>query len=252
MNEAKQFEQIYEHLSVNSYDYELFCFQRWYIILNFIQKHKLNHFLCLDSDVILYSNVNEVFGGFLDYDFTICKEMIPCFTLFNAESLNKFCNYMTSLYSTDNIYRLKDFFKTLEFGGICDMTVFTWYQKEISDNILDLVFPINNFCFDGNISDSMGFEMNGRHKKIYWIDNLPYGKWLGTTSYVRFGGLHLQGGAKHKMHHYFLDNEKCKDDSWIMKSQWLLSRKRLKNRIKEMKKILSSKELFYSTVKKLF
>jgi hypothetical protein len=31
----------YDHISVNSYEYEKFCFERWIILSNFIRKHSL-------------------------------------------------------------------------------------------------------------------------------------------------------------------------------------------------------------------
>ena len=148
------------------------------------------------------------------------------------------------------IDKVKDFYKNLPFGGVCDMTAFSWYPEDVSDNVKDLVYPEEGACFDGNMQDSMGFEMEGRFKKIYWIDDLPHGKFLRSGEYIRFYGLHLQGGAKHKMYKYFLDDNKKRDESVKTRLSWLLSGKRIQSRYKELKKMFSSKDMFVLMLKR--
>lgn len=244
------FAKVYRHLSINPYDYELFCFQRWFAIRDFVREQGFPHFLCLDSDILLYCDVNEVFSRYFSYDFTVCKVMGPCFSLFHAESIEKLCNYMLFLYTDKATFnRLEVFYKEVGYGGVCDMTALTWYQEEISDNVLDLIYPLQGACFDGNISDPMGFEMAGGRKKIYWKDNLPYGKYLEDGSLIRFYGLHLQGGAKHEMHKYLLNKDKVHTLSAFGFLKWKMSPKRLKSRYKELKKMFSSYEMFCMMVK---
>lgn len=252
MQSAQKFAEKYVHLSINPYDYELFCFQRWYVINDFIKEHGITYFLCLDSDVLMYCDVNKAFSQFLKYDFTICKVMGPCFTLFNSTSIEVFCNYMSSFYSDKKAFsRLEEFQKIVKDGGVCDMTMFTWYQQDVSDNVLDLIYPVNDkSCFDGNISDSMGFEMKNGKKKIYWIENLPFGKLTETGEFFRFNGLHLQGGAKHQMHRYWINEAGVRDTSFLIKMRWTFSSKRLKTRYHELRKILSSSVLIKNLIKR--
>lgn len=241
MEGANEFAEIYVHMSINPFNYELFCFQRWFVIRDFIRSQRMEYFLCLDSDVLLYCNVDEIFSKYHSYDFTICKEMGPCFSSFNNFSIEKLCNYMNYLYTDSQAFeRLEDFYKNVVDGGVCDMTALAWYQKEISDNVIDIVYPVNNACFDGNISDPMGFETKKGKKKIYWRDNLPYGKNLEDGSFVQFYGLHLQGGAKHSMHKYILNRNKEHEMSLKNILRWNFSPDRLKVRLKEFKKIISS------------
>lgn len=249
MTDADEFAKVYVHLSTNPFGYELFCFQRWFIIREFIRSEKMSSFLCLDSDALLYCDVDKVFGQYTSFDFTVCKEMGPCFSLFNKPSIEKLCDYMTYLYTdSQSIKRVERFAEGVDEGGFCDMTVLAWYQKEVSDNVCDLVYPVENACFDGNISDPMGFEMKGRRKKIYWKDDLPYGKYLEDGSLVQFYGLHLQGGAKHEMYKYMLNGEgKHKIGFWDV-LKWKLSPNRLKTRWRELKKMLSSPTMLRAIV----
>jgi hypothetical protein len=241
----QEFQKVYQHMSINPYDYELFCFQRWFVIRDFVRKEGFTHFLCLDSDVLLYCNVDEVFNQYLKYDFTICKVMGPCFSLFNKESIDKLCDYMLFLYTDKGaLERLRLFYKDVVYGGVCDMTALTWYQKDISNNVIDIIYPSSGACFDGNISDPMGFEMSKSRKRIYWIDNLPYGKYMEDGSLIRFYGLHLQGGAKHEMHKYVLDNQKIHQIGLYDTLKWKFSFKRLKCRYQELRKMFSSSTMF--------
>lgn len=208
---ANAFEKVYQHMSSNLYGYELFCFQRWFIIKDFITEKKIDYFLCLDSDTLLYCNVSEVFNQYTDYDFTTCRRKNPCFTLFHRETLEKFCSLLTEMYTNDKyLNQLKDsyqndFILAKRAGGVCDMTGIDYYREYISNNIKELTEIDNGKSFDGNLNADDGYEMESGKKKIYWKDNKPYGKRADTGNLVELQGLHFQGPAKFKMHKYLVD-----------------------------------------------
>src|SRR5205814_1271038 len=76
-DEAAKFKAIYKHMSTNAYDNELFCFQRWFMIKDFCSKNKINDFLYLDSDLLIYCDVNTVFKRYAGFAFTVTKEISP-------------------------------------------------------------------------------------------------------------------------------------------------------------------------------
>ncbi|RXF69092.1 hypothetical protein [Arcticibacter tournemirensis] len=216
---AKKFEKVYEHLSSNHYEYELLCLQRWFIINEFIKEKQIEHFLCLDSDVLLYCNVKDVFSDFLSCDFTICGGYTPNVTLFSNKSLEKFCGYLMDLY-TNPVYltRLRkcyrDFVDSQTPGGICDMTAFYHYQTDVSVNIKELSDIQNDYYFDANINESDGFETENGLKKIYWLNNIPYGKTEKEGTLIRFCALHFQGTSKRQIKDYLL-NKRLQRPHWI-------------------------------------
>ena len=53
-NQAVEFQRYYVHLTTNGYQYELFCLQRWFILLEFMKAQGLDKCLHLDSDVLLF------------------------------------------------------------------------------------------------------------------------------------------------------------------------------------------------------
>ncbi|MDL2265621.1 hypothetical protein LJC57_04415 [Parabacteroides sp. OttesenSCG-928-G07] len=249
MENADKFEQVYKHMSVNPYKYELICFQRWFIIQDFAIEHKFSHFLCLDSDVLLFCNIDEVFNNYLNYDFTVCHRIGPGNSLFNSSSIGKLCDCMMSFYENKEIlqklekyYREEIIEKNIR-GGISDMTAFAWYQENISNNVLDLSIPKNNVCFDGAITVSSGFEMESGLKKIYWRNNLPYGKLIDNESFIQFLCLHFQGRSKYFIYRYLIDDQMNHRIGLWNTLKWFLSKKVLWTQIKAVRKILLSPQI---------
>jgi len=245
---AEEFVKCYQHMSSNPYEYELFCFLRWFIILDFVKKNQLSHFLCLDSDVLLYCNVDDVFQKWLDSDMTICQPNGPQYTLFNTKSLQQFCDYILSHYVTEEgKEQLKEWNRKIVFGGICDMTFIKYYAQLPAVRVVDTSKIYNDTCFDVNMQVSQGFEMQGRVKKIYWKDGLPYGKLQSSSELVRFNALHFQGGVKHVMNKY-LDEYNGKRALGNMK--WYFNPKRLKCRYSEVRKMLGNTDMLAHILKK--
>ena len=243
MEEALEFEKRYIHLSSNPYFYELICFQRWFIILNFVRKNNINDFLCMDSDVLLYCNVDETFANYIGCDYTICNKVGPGCSLFNIRSLEKFCNYINYLYTDESSKKeLNDFYQPFitenRPGGFCDMMVFSWYQERMSPNVIDLVFPNEGVCFDGCITESAGFKMKNGLKEIYWKDNRPYGKLLKDDSLIRLNCLHFQGRTKYSMYKYLLNEKKERKTGLLVALQWFFSKRVMSARLKAIKKRL--------------
>jgi len=239
---AEQFRQIYVHMSINPYNYELFCFLRWFIILDFVTKQGIDHFLCIDSDVMLYCNVDEVFGQLTDYDMTMCLFEGPQYSLFSKDSLQQFCDYIFSHYSEkEKFEEVKKW--NVAHGGVSDMRFFTYFSQLPGVRVYNTGQIADGACFDFNMKIPQGFEMQGRVKKIYWKNGLPYAKEMKTQELIRLNALHFQGGIKHQLNKYLYRNLPLFER--IGKNiLWFINPKRLKSRFFELKKIISNKEMF--------
>ena len=182
----------------------------------------------------------------------ICQPHSPQYTLFNRNSLEQFCDYILSYYSDiDKFEQVKEWYKQIKYGGICDMTFFKYYTQCPRVHAFDTATIVDDSCFDISLQVSQGFEMNGRVKKIYWEKGLPYGKLLETGKLIRFNGLHFQGGVKHRMNKYIYYAEKRSRTSDACDSiKWTLNPQRLMTRIKEVKKIISNKKLLTYFIQK--
>jgi hypothetical protein len=200
--EAKKFEAVYKHMSTNAHDIELFCFQRWFILKEFIERNNIDDFLYLDSDILIFCNANEYFRNLGNYEMTVCNERGPQYTyIHSAKLLTGFCEFINSMFSKGPLLdRLASEFeerlkKNLN-GGVCDMTAFFEYGKLPTVKMLDLSIIKNNSAFDDNISFSQGYEMENGRKKIYWDSDVPYGLHLESKTLIKFNGLHFQGPGK--------------------------------------------------------
>ena len=251
---ADAFKMAYIHMSSNPYDYELICFQRWFCIRDFVKTQKIENFLCMDSDVLLYCNIDEVMQQYITYDFTTCNKQGPGCALFNISSISNFCGYMMSMYTEEFLLNkmksmYQGFIDNKRLGGICDMTAFVWFQDNIKCNVIDIAIPTNGTCFDGCITWGQGFEMEDGKKKVYWIDNLPYGKLMNDQSLVRFYCLHFQGRSKYSMYKYIVDEHKVHHSGFWYNLKWSLSKEILGARLKGIKKAIHNPQMIVNFVK---
>ena len=242
---ADEFGTVYEHMSSNMYDYELFCFQRWFVVLEFVKRKGIVNFLCMDSDVLLYCNINSMFIKYVGCDFTICNGFHPAVNLFSASSLEKLCSFMMELYTVPSKLdrlrvRYKSFIMEKKVGGNCDMTAIQYYIEEFPHRVIDVGVPIDNFCFDGCISRSFDlFEMKNGLKKVYWINNKPYFKLLDDGMLVEVGSLHFVGKTKFVIYKYALDANLKYCNNLFFRMKGYLSYAIFKEKLKRYKRGIS-------------
>ena len=213
LTEAKEFAKIYKHMSTNGFDNELFCFQRWYILKEFCEDKKLDSVLYLDSDLLLYCNIEQTFHKYDHFDFTISKKLSPhCCYFPSISKLKKFCDFIPKLYLDPNY--IDRFLTKHQYhltnnlnGGVCDMTAFNEYQKEQDVNALDLSMITNNEIFDDNINDADGFEMKDGIKFLLFDKGYYHGTIKETGQRIKFNTLHFQGPAKKNIADYYLGSD---------------------------------------------
>ena len=229
--QADKFTKVYQHMSSNSYAIELLCFQRWFVINEFCQKNNIPSFLYLDSDVLIYCDLDSKFGAYAKYSFTISKEHGPqCCYFSDTKNLISFCDYIMKLYTEPKFKSRLD--KKYKFhiennltGGVCDMTAFSEYQKDHKNCAKDIAIIENDEVFDDNFNISDGFEMDTlvKTKKIEMRNGIPYGFLIENKKPIKFNILHFQGPAKKHIYKYYTGGgltsiiRKLKIDRFIMK-----------------------------------
>ncbi|MFL5729200.1 MAG: hypothetical protein ACJ75J_06910 [Cytophagaceae bacterium] len=206
---ASEFEIAYLHLSTNNYQIELFCFQRWFVIREFLESIKKEQFCYLDSDVLIFTDLLSCFQNIKGVDITVCNKIGPQYTFISSKNvLDRFCHFIFSMFTDEKLKaHYIQFFnerksKGLE-GGVSDMLAVADFIGASSLSVLDLGDIRSGTVFDDNISFSQGFEMGERGKKIYWENGAPYGKHLETGEIIRFNALHFQGPAKSEIDKYY-------------------------------------------------
>jgi hypothetical protein len=201
---AAEFEKIYSHFSTHPPSYELICFQRWFILRDFLLANKIRRCLYLDSDMMLYTDVTQDSEKFAHFDFTLTHQTNGCiFFLNRVEALGEFCQFLMDVYGKRDRYLYDKLVAHYAVrrrhglkGGVCDMTAFQLYSENHFGDIGEVAQIIDGSVYDPGITISRpGFEMEGGVKKIVWRNGLPYGKHVRTGREIRFKSLHFQGSG---------------------------------------------------------
>lgn len=231
--QAEAFAPLYRHYTTNPYHYNLFCFQRWFLLREFMEAKDLEQVFVCESDELLYCNVEQECPQ-KKFDFTILEKGLPNSITMSYRGIVKFTDFLTHAFSDTNMQQslinqyYSDYFyqnKRIRMGGISDMTLFKLYFDKPDSNILDIAQPVNNCCWDAAIQISHGFLMEKGIKKIAWIDNLPYATYQ-NGELIRMNGLHFLGGEKMKEYLFMVDDNKKHIDPktlrWFMVKQWTI------------------------------
>jgi len=249
---AKEFAKSYKHLSTNLFDYELFCFQRWFILNEISKEFGFEKLLYLDSDVMLFENVPQDLERYTPFSFTIANGSSPHICYFpDTKVLDEFCTFLMEMY-TSPVYMEKMDAKHRhhqehnEAGGVCDMTAFDYFQQFKGYKALELTEVRNDSVYDNNINmaDGFVFDEKNRIKKIEFENKRPFGLTTGTRKRIAFKALHFQGGDAKKFMPLFyqyadLEPEKKQDFAFIKQNKNKAAVRKVKNNIKSViKKIL--------------
>ena len=209
---ANEFSKIYRHFSTLSRRFECFCFQRWFILRDFLVANKLDKCLYLDSDTLLYADVTLEQKKFEEFDFTLSQMTSGCtFFLNSVEALDAFCDFVINIYTKKDRYHYDKMVSHFAVrkknnlpGGVCDMTAFGLYREGHFGEIGEVAQIIDGSVYDPAISiPTPGFEMINGIKKITWKNGKPYGKHLKTKKEIRFNSLQFHGGTTSLMGQYY-------------------------------------------------
>jgi len=222
-DDAQRFGQrLYKHLFMNdssiSQKHQAFCFQRWFVIRDFMRKRRLQRVFVCDSDTLLLGDVAtadryikspEVAYSLPDDQANYRWSASAHFSFWSLRALEDFCGFIEYLYQND-IALLEEKMvyhrQHNKAGGICDMTAL---------HLFDRIYPVT--CIT-NVVDGMTFDhqMNsgegrfrgeyrltkGGIKEIKWQDGLPFGYNQRISQWVGFWGLHFQGWTKKLLETY--------------------------------------------------
>jgi hypothetical protein len=213
------FEKNYIHLTTTPFNYELFCYKRWFVLKNFMESKKIDVVFYCDSDVLLFSNIEKEWINFNQYDLTLLHRTAPVSSFITYRGITNFCNMLQEIYNNKNSYHYKkiashyDVRKEFNLpGGVCDMTLFEYfhYNHDLGGGpgrVGEMMGIINDSTYDHNINTSdQDFSMKNGLKNVKIKDGIPYVYNEKLKKDIKFNSLHFQGGSK-----YFIKMayEKC-------------------------------------------
>lgn len=211
---ATQFAEIYQHLSTNSCEFELRCFQRWYIFLEVMEQNDMEAALICDSDTMLYENFSRFSqqNPSIDCGLNVVHDQensiwaaCPHVAYWRREALQDFCAFNNRLYQPLDSRlneRWQGHLKENIPGGICDMTALYLFFTELApEKKVNFLRIVDNSVVDLNAGSSHNylpkeFQLRNGQKQLFFRNGQPYGFYLPEQKEVRFKALHCQGSNK--------------------------------------------------------
>lgn len=187
-------------------NYSLFCYQRWFILRDFMQANNISQCCYLDSDCMLFTDINNP---------TYNSIQTNWIGVFNINELNNFCSFIEKYFSDNSLLEnLLEFTIGITHPFVSDMAVL-WLYNRFPEHKTKLGY-FNDSFFDQNIHDhniyfsgqSPELEMLEGKKKIYLINNELFCKNLIMNKFTKVNSLHFQGyDGKEYLKHFCLTNK---------------------------------------------
>lgn len=204
----KEFNEAYFHFSTNQEAFEKFCFQRWFILEEFIKKEGIKQFFFSDIDVLLFSNIEKESKKFQNFRMTLTHNISAGISFVNDSNvIGEYCDLCLDIFNReDNFYFDKCYshFSCLQqnsrLGGVCDMTVWGFYRTDSFNNpgLIGETSVVDFECstYDHNINQSDGFKMRAGIKDFSLREGIPYCFNDFLNREIKFNCIHFQGAAK--------------------------------------------------------
>ena len=211
------FKSTYIHMSTNSYEFELSCFKRFFILQYYVNKFELESIWLADSDLLLVLNLGST-HSYLEHHNYICAlswqpnskkynwAYSPHLSFWTRAAINSFANYLTEFYNSPSMEILqmwKHITDNNMTGGICDMTLlYLWAQEKPVYNLAKAYcdgLPLHDHNMNAGLNyKDDNFKMNPilKLKKIQNFNPASVAYDIISKKQYEVGSLHFQGSAK--------------------------------------------------------
>jgi hypothetical protein len=219
---CQDFSKNYVHLSTNEYNYELFCYHRWFILKNFMEANNIDVVFYIDSDVLFFENAEEEWQKFNQYDLTLLHRSAGTSSFVTHRGVSNFCDMLIDIYSKKDEYHFSKIASHFEVrrtfglnGGVCDMTLLEYfhYHAEFGGGpgrVGEMMAIIDDTTYDHNINSAdQDFEYENGKKKLKIIDKEVFAFNQKMRKDIKFNSVHLQGEAKYIMKEIY---ERCLEE----------------------------------------
>lgn len=216
---SKRFTRVYEHRSSNCYDFECFCWLRWFYLRDHMRGNSLDHVWYFDSDVLVYESLIRTQLRFIPSKYR-CGFIIPDqdqsslhwsasghSSFWGIDALETFCEFIISSFILEECKLLYDHkfqyhINNNQQGGVCDMTTLYLFWRNYPHLITNLLPVHDNSVFDLGIGSADGylpqeFLTHAGMKVVSFDGSTPMLHRIPeSTGKVRACTLHFQGRAK--------------------------------------------------------
>jgi len=217
--EAKIFEKFFINYSTNNAYREYLCFERFFILKEFMKQYGFEKIAYVDSDCVLLEDVSviakDISCGLSMQNVDSPYHMVSCIhnSILTIELCNAFMGLCRDIYVNKSKFHLiEDKVKWHKnnniAGGICDMTLCYFITRDhMVDGLIDMNIPIiyngEKCVFDHNIGVSYGFEGEQTYvmdvnqtKTLSKCGDKYYAKTVANED-IRLLSIHFSGSKKH-------------------------------------------------------
>ena len=215
-DDSKKFTDSYLHLNTTPLDYEIFCYLRWFALKKFMLENNIDTVFYIDSDVLLFPDVNEEWFKFNQYELTLLHRTAAVSSFITINALQNFCSMISQIYSNKKGYdfeKIKSHFNVRQkhqlAGGVCDMTFFEYFHYNASfgggpGRVGEMMQIINDSTYDHNINaEDQDFEFENNLKRLQIINKEPFVFNNKLNKNIKFNSIHCQGSAKSLIKHIY-------------------------------------------------
>lgn len=200
---AQSFTAVYTHRSVNDEHYELFCFERWFLLREYMRGSNESIWV-LDHDVMAFSGLLDL-GLYIEWSCgqgpIMSNSAWSCF-IRNEASVGLLTDYFMSVYCNPAaLDRLSLKYAINGVPHLSDMVLLDEFAATAQEGFLDLANRGVIIGVDNNIRASGGILLANDHKDIFFEGYIPYGKLEGGGR-RQMRSLHFQGPSKFLMPFY--------------------------------------------------
>ena len=204
-DEAREFATLFtfEYFANYQYPWILFCHQKYFALRDFVRAQRIDRFLLIDSDVMIYDLIGPYFDYYKDFRMTLSASSTPsaqaAFAVVNDSTVTgDLCDCYTELYrsSADKLQK--------RFGKSCftEMLGLGLLMKESLSKITNTYEDNDEFAVHHNMLDDMRFEKEGEITRIFWRKNVPMLRKREDGCLLKSPILHFHGHAKKQMVKY--------------------------------------------------
>jgi len=200
--QAVEFQKIYKHYSPNGFIFEQFCFLRWFLLRDFMLAHGLKRVMHVDSDVLLYVDVNEEQARWIDYELSVVNSEYAGNMFVNGtRALEDLCAIIWDLYAAPGAdERLAALLESRRCPGrfaVSDMAAMRKFCDANRDRVAEMTgIQPDGSHWDMNVRVDEGFETEDGHKKYWFQGGRAYCRHVETGRDIWFKSLHFQGMGK--------------------------------------------------------
>lgn len=204
--ESIEFKNKYIHLGKSNPNYEMFCMQRWIILKDFMKEYNIRECFYIDSDILLFSDLNEALNPFNKYNISLANNLGLSMYIKDVKVLEEFSKYLLFKYTNEKeINKLKSMYyddpnrvNNGVAGSISDMDLSRDFFSNFNLPVGNLSEIENDSVFDSAIVyGGAEFEMlkKGKYqmKKIFFENNIPFCNYSKDkiNKKIRFHSLHF-------------------------------------------------------------